>query len=508
MAGVWSLLSGEAGHPFSLLTDVQEADAREATRVWAVESLDELTGAPEGTLVLVPRHCLAHVANYELDVAVRVASDRGVAGLVLVGSARVPITVARVAERAGLVIAGTPGQESLVDLVRRLDRLMGLGQSAVLERAESVIGWLRGANELDDQAAVLRGAGARLGSDLRLTWFNRPPGVAEPVIVGGHPVGWVQGAGAADGDLALSLALPAVAAAVGGCCERRIIGEEAHGDVVAGLIDSAVIGRRTAAVDRAVVHGLNLNARHVVVCLTSTSTDGPAGEGLLSRRHRRTLAAIVLREELGLSPESWLVTRIERELALLWTQVTTDEPDLALAVSIAERVIAVLEGQYPAVRFFGGIGSAGFGVEGLRASAAEARAAARSARARGLPGRTIHVHGSLLDQVLGDLVNSSVSRLVIDGVLTPLDALSERSRRTLIQTLSTYLDLQGSRVRAAAALHLHPNAVGYRVAKAAKLLRADFTDPESRLVLQLACRVWLMAHEENAAASGGSPPDG
>ena len=455
--------------------------------------------------MLVPRHCLAHVANYELDVAVRVASDRGVAGLVLVGSTRVPITVARVAERAGLVIAGTSGQESLVDLVRRLDRLMGRGQSAVLERAESVIGWLRGANEPDDQAAVLRGAGARLGSDLRLTWFNRPPGVAEPVTVGGYPVGWVHGAGASD--LAVSLALPAVAAAVGGCCERRIIGEEARGDVVAGLIDSAVIGRRTAAVDRAVVLGLNLNARHVVVCLTSTSTDGPAGEGLLSRRHRRTLAAIVLREELGLSPESWLVTRIERELALLWTQMTTDEPDLALAVSIAGRVIAVLEGQYPAVRFFGGIGSTGFGVEGLRASAAEARAAARSARARGLPGRTIHVHGSLLDQVLGDLVTSSASRLVIDGVLTPLDALSERSRRTLIQTLSTYLDLQGSRVRAAAALHLHPNAVGYRVAKAAKLLQADFTDPESRLVLQLACRVWLMAHEENVATGGGSPPE-
>ena len=285
--------------------------------------------------------------------------------------------------------------------------------------------------------------------------------------MGGYPVGWVHGAGASD--LAVSLALPAVAAAVGGCCERRIIGEEARGDVVAGLIDSAVIGRRTAAVDRAVVLGLNLNARHVVVCLTSTSTDGPAGEGLLSRRHRRTLAAIVLREELGLSPESWLVTRIERELALLWTQMTTDEPDLALAVSIAGRVIAVLEGQYPAVRFFGGgSGSTGFGVEGLRASAAEARAAAGSARARGLPGRTIHVHGSLLDQVLGDLVTSSVSRLVIDGVLTPLDALSERSRRTLIQTLSTYLDLQGSRVRAAAALHLHPNAVGYRVAKAAR----------------------------------------
>lgn len=494
------MLNSEADHPFLLLAGGQDARARDATRVWAIESLDELAGAPAGTLVLVPRHCLAHVANYELDVAVRVASDRGVAGLLLVGATQVPMTVVRVAERAGLVISGTSGQESLIDLVRRLDRLMERGQSAVLERADSVIGWLRGMDELDDHVKVLRGARARLGADLRLTWFSRPPGVAEPVTVGGYPVGWVHGAGS--DDMAVSLALPAIAAAVGTCYERKIISEEAHGEAVAGLIDTEVIGRRTAAVDRALALGLNLNARHVVVCLTGASTDRPVGEGLLGRRHRRTLAAIVLREELGLSPQSWVVTRVERDLALLWTQMTTDQTDFALAVSTAERVITVLEQQYPSIAFCGGIGSTGFGVEGLRASAAEARAAARSALARGLPGRTVHVHGSLLDQMLGDLVTSSVSRRVIDGALTPLDTLSERSRRTLILTLSTYLDLQGSRVRAAEVLHLHPNAVGYRIAKAAKLLQADLTDPESRLVLQLACRVWLMAHEESAAAAG------
>jgi DNA-binding PucR family transcriptional regulator len=107
--------------------------------------------------------------------------------------------------------------------------------------------------------------------------------------------------------------------------------------------------------------------------------------------------------------------------------------------------------------------------------------------------------------LLGELVTSSISVRVIDDVLAPLTALPEVVRETTIRTLSTYLDLQGSRARAATALHLHPNGVGHRINKAIDLLGVDVNDPEIRLTVQLACRVWLLSRglDQIARASGG-----
>lgn len=56
-----------------------------------------------------------------------------------------------------------------------------------------------------------------------------------------------------------------------------------------------------------------------------------------------------------------------------------------------------------------------------------------------------------------------------------------------------YLDERGSLKRAGAALHLHPNAVAYRIRRIVATLGADLDDPEQRLSLQLACRAWALA---------------
>lgn len=495
---MWELLTSEPGHPFSLLAGAHEA-SRDASRLSAVDGLDQLAGVPAGALVLVPLHCVAHVANYELDVAVRVASDRGAAGLVLVGTTRLPVTVKQLADRAGLTIIGAPGTESVVDLVRRLDYLMGRGHAAMLERAIAVVNWVRSIDSSDIYLSVLRDAGARLAAELRLTWLEQPRGPTEPVLVGGRTVGWVHG-GDSD-DLAVALALPSIATAIGRCYERLIINDEANGEVVANLIDADGASRWRVMADRAPALDVNLDARHVVICITSEpSADAIPADGLLAARHRRTLATIVLRERLGLPSDSWLVTRIEGDIALLWTRKTAEDADNEVAAAAAEQVMTILHREYPGSQFFGGIGSIGTGVDGLRSSAAEAKAASRSARSRGLAGRAVQVYNSRLEQVLSDVVTSSVSRRIIDGVLAPLDALPDRWRHAMIETMSTYLDMQGSKVRAAAALHMHPNAIGYRVRKAVKMLGIDLSDPDARFVLQLACRVWLMSRPQASEA--------
>jgi len=211
------------------------------------------------------------------------------------------------------------------------------------------------------------------------------------------------------------------------------------------------------------------------------------------------VATITLREQLGLSAGSWLISRIEQDPALVWSYQQGEETDMDVATATAERVLSALHREYPPVQFFGGIGAPGPGVDGLLTSPATARSAARSARSR-LSGRVVQGVGSRLEQVLADVVTPSGSRRIIDGILAPLDQLPEEWRSTMIETLSTYLGMQGSKVRAARLLHVHPNAVGYRVAKAIKMLDADISDPDTRFVLQLACRVRLMPQHQGLKA--------
>jgi len=47
-------------------------------------------------------------------------------------------------------------------------------------------------------------------------------------------------------------------------------------------------------------------------------------------------------------------------------------------------------------------------------------------------------------------------------------------------------------VRAGARLHLHRNAVAYRMRRIAALLDADLADPDDRFALELACRARLI----------------
>ncbi|WP_271215038.1 helix-turn-helix domain-containing protein, partial [Pseudonocardia halophobica] len=72
--------------------------------------------------------------------------------------------------------------------------------------------------------------------------------------------------------------------------------------------------------------------------------------------------------------------------------------------------------------------------------------------------------------------------------LRPLDELGPQKSRDALQTLRVYLDNQGSTTRAAAELHLHRNAIAYRVRRIFEVLGVDPQDPDTMLMLQLACR--------------------
>jgi DNA-binding PucR family transcriptional regulator len=122
----------------------------------------------------------------------------------------------------------------------------------------------------------------------------------------------------------------------------------------------------------------------------------------------------------------------------------------------------------------------------------EARAATDSAQAGARRGVVVMFDGTGLRRILVDVSSSPLSRRLIAELLAPLDAQGPVQARQSIETLAAYLDAQSSPTQAARVLHLHPNAVSYRIRRITDLLRVDLTDPDTRFTLHLACRTRLL----------------
>jgi hypothetical protein len=72
--------------------------------------------------------------------------------------------------------------------------------------------------------------------------------------------------------------------------------------------------------------------------------------------------------------------------------------------------------------------------------------------------------------------------------LAPLAEVPDSARQRLTETLLAWLAYRGERNRVAAALHIHPQTVAYRLAKLRQLFGAALDDPDRRFALELALR--------------------
>ncbi len=72
--------------------------------------------------------------------------------------------------------------------------------------------------------------------------------------------------------------------------------------------------------------------------------------------------------------------------------------------------------------------------------------------------------------------------------LAPLDVETARSRERLGDTLRAWLDHQGGVPATAAALHVHPQTVRYRISRLRELFGERLDDPRARFELELALR--------------------
>ncbi len=523
-----------ASSPLSGLRRVSRGGGRrEVALVRLAERFADLDGAPPGSLVVLSRAASAEVTDYRLDMALRWAAVNQVAAVAAFSAEQwqPTVTAMDIAGRADIALISIPAAAELASLVQAIAREIGGGADRALGRAEEGLNAVlsaeaagAGLDELraevshalgtivefrpvgaDAGGADAGGADAR-GADARGREGGLAGQVRVPVIVGDAPIGDLVAPDAL-GDLGVAarLVLHSAAASAGRLLDLSRRAREgparSRSELLAELLmsESAVNGD---LLDRARQLNVALGGWHVAVRIEADDLDGggpdgggPGGTGPDEVRRFELLesAGQVALQAAAAAGGTWHLSRVARAIVLI--RMTTSDPGPqagAQAARSAARALQVLRERLPALPFRAGVGSAHEGPTGLRASAAEARAALFAARAARKPSGVASHDSVGVQRMLMEWYASDTARASVRDQLAPLENLGQARADTAIRTLAAYLDEQGSIGKTAQRLHLHRNAVANRVRGIIELLDVDFEDPDQRLALQLACRARLL----------------
>lgn len=454
-----------------------------------VESVDlEGVGAlARGTLAVVAVE--DHPAPYRIDVALRQASARGLAGLVVTTDLAVSETARMLAERGGVPLFSAPGAHD-TELVVAIDRVLAGGASESMTRAAYAMERATAAAADGAVEDILAAAGGALGTALTLvqdptaTWTD-----PDAVCVGEVPIGRLV---AAAPDPAVAVALPVIATLASRAAQRRMRDRFAPTQSRADLIVELVLAessRVDSFVGQAARLGFPLPLSHAAAWLTPSGAD----DARPPRSVESGLELFALQLFEG-RPEMWHVAFVQQDMLIVCTEDVGAGDHQRRLREVAAQVkehAATLAGD--GWTYTLGLGTPQLGATGLRQSAAEARIAADSAIAAGRPGGIELTDVTGLRRVLLDLYASPISRSLLHDVLAPLDALDPDRATTAVRTLLAYLAHRNSLAQAGLELSLHPNAVGYRLKRIRSLLQLDLDDPDTRFAVELACRVRLLA---------------
>ncbi|WP_460782608.1 PucR family transcriptional regulator [Microbacterium tumbae] len=462
-------------------------DDRSVERVDLV-ALDRLGAVPAGTLVIVPDE--DQPAPYRIDVALRQASARQLAGLVFAADLMLAETASVLAARGAVPVFGAPGAQP-ADLAKSIDRVIAGGASEAMMRGAFAIEQATAASSGEDAEDILAAAGKALGTTLSIredpatTWSD-----PDAVCIGEVPIGRLV---AAAPDAATAVAVPVIAALLSRAAQRRSSDRYAPTQSRADLLVELVLtesSRVEGFVGRAAHLGLPLQLSHVAAWLAPTHLAAPESRAPRSVQPALELFALQLVEE---REEMWHVAFLQDDMMLVCTEEHGAGDHQRRVREVASRVqeqARTLAGEGWAYTL--GLGTPQLGALGLRQSAAEARIAAESAIAAGRLGGVELTDVTGLRRVLLDLYASPISRGLLHDILRPLDALGAERATTSVRTLLSYLSHEGSLVHTGRELMLHPNGVGYRMRRIRELLDIDLDDPDVRFAVELACRVRLL----------------
>lgn len=460
------------------------------TRALVVEAPVLVGEAPAGAVCVLTASA-SELEGYQLDMSLRAAVAADVAALALYTTAeRPPRSAELIADKSGIALVAVPSgldpgsfciaAQRVIDgdaalRLARLDRLREqLGRLDPEATPEDVVAF---AGELLEDTVVLGTPSDDLG-DLLL----------EVIAAGGRPLHRVEAAGTWGG---IAAALCAEAASRRADAMRRR--EEAPIRSRAGVLAELLLGSRgdsAAVAERARELGVPVDGWHLA---TQVELGGQPADPVATHALQEEVFHLALRAARTLGPGSWSGAQLRSAVLLVCTQ--RSDPGLratAEMIRVLDRVLQRLRRRWPELSFATGVGGPHEGVEGLQATAAEAAAAASIARADGHNGGVVGFDAVGLRRMLLAWSGSDPARKAIDDLLAPLDRLGGAKTDAAVRTLGAYLAEQGSLVRAGERLHLHRNAVAYRMRRIAALLDADLADPDDRFALELACRARLV----------------
>jgi hypothetical protein len=249
-------------------------------------------------------------------------------------------------------------------------------------------------------------------------------------------------AGAAAGLVLEYARAVAVAASVAYLDESTRVGAAAHAAEWA-LVDAFLAGRPTA--EAAARAGRHLAAAYGVLLL----------DGVVRREHLRDFEAAIA--ALGDGQALWRLTAGGANV-LVPVPATGAASWLAEADALVAR-LASAGGSAPLVATV----AWGAGAEGVARAGDDAVQVLRLVTGLGRPPGLYRLDDVLLEAALSGTAPGPAARLA--AILAPLDGGGPE----LVTTLETYLGLDADRRRTAAALHIHPNTLDYRLRRIGEL---------------------------------------
>jgi sugar diacid utilization regulator len=460
-----------------------------------IEDLSEIEHVREGAIVLLTRSASSAAGTYRFDMALRTARGRNVAALVLPASevARITPTAAAVADRSGTALLGTSDDVDLGGLAIAIARELAGGADAALVRAHAALRAVAAHPADGKPERLVERAGAALGVPMALVSSEPASGPCVPVVLDDHVEGWLSSP-PQEGDLALGLELVMQVAAAGvqRALSRARRAEElpiqSQEEVLSELLSAPQQGR-ARIVQRARNLGVPIDSWHVAVRVEFEELADPGDGRELAAFESRLGVARALTRAVRHSGGAWYSAR--SGMAVLLVRMYGADPGAGASAELVrafDDALAEVRGHVPTALMRCGVGSPHPGPAGLLSSAAEAKAAVTAARAAGTMNSAVPFDSVGLRRALVEWYASDIAQEAVTTVLAPLTKLGGARGERLIQTLHVYLDQQGSLTRTAEVLHLHRNAVAYRIKNAFELLDVDQSNPDDLLLLQLACR--------------------
>lgn len=481
--------------------------ARLVSRVAVLDDARQFPDVAADSLVLLTPVLAREAYGYQLDIWCRTAAERGVAGMLLCGVSvkDIPRSSIRIAKRSQMALGCVP-EHDLGTLVLAIGRALEAGAAEALSRV------VRTADHLGHEIATApaeRLTTARLckiatdASGHTVVARQPEPGeLSAPVTVDGVDVDHVvtarpTGVAGQLARLVVQLTAQAASRAAG---ERQRATELPIRSQTQLLSEILMAGPQYLAelLPRARSLGVAIDSWHSVVVVEVDTSDLDA---VTASAFQEALGAVVMQavghagRGTGLGEGSgWHLAFADHVPVLVHTWQT--EPRTLAAKTLrttVEAVHAELRRRWPDRTVRCGVGGSHDGVEGLRSSWAEARAAlvAGDDTPTGPPA-IVHFDDLGLHRTLVEWYTTQTARAAVHDLLAPLERDGPEKAAMMVRTLRVYLDHQGAVAPTAAELSLHRNAVSYRIKRILSLLDVDLADPDQRLALHLACRAWKL----------------